>query len=211
MADTYDVLTYEEASTALGRGAADLNQADALERLITAASRRLDQAIGPIVARTVTSEAHDGGCTSIELNHGPISAIASITEYRGTSGSAVTAETAGAQPSAGYFAERYKPNPSLMSGVIVRRVSGNTDAWYPGFGNVLVTYTAGRVASTTAVDPVHKEAAVLILRNLWRPYDHSVGQVGEFDVPVQNFPAFALPNAVKDLLVEELQTSAGFG
>lgn len=210
-ADPLDVLTFNEAILALSIGASDTTRTELVERVVTTASRRLDEAIGPVVHRTVTAEVHDGGGWAIELNHGPVSSIASITEYQGATSTVVTAESAGSQPNDGYYAERYAPNPSLFSGVIVRRTSGYDSAWPCGRGNVLVTYTAGRAATTGAVDRRYKEAAVLIVRNLWRTYENSIGQVDEYDVPAQNFPTFALPNAVKDLLREELQTSVGFG
>lgn len=209
--DLYDVLTTTEAKQILSVALTDSSKDSTIERLVTTVSRRLDTLVGPVVQRSVTSEAHDGGCTSIHLEMYPVSAVASVSEYRGTSGYAVTAETAGTQPTSGFYAERYKANRSLMSGVLVRRVSGSTDAWYPGFGNVLVTYTAGHAASTTTVDPRHKEAAELMLRNLWRSYENTVGGVDQYDVPIQSFPTFAVPKAVRDLLAEEIQDSVGFG
>lgn len=211
MADTLDVLGFEEASAALAIGGSDTHKTADLARVITAASRRLDEAIGPVVQRTITSEIHDGGSSSIELNHGPVASISTVVEYQGSTAVTITAESAGFRPSDGYYAERYKPNPALMSGVLVRRVSGNTGEWSCGAGNVLVTYTAGRSVSTGAVDDRYKEAAILIVRNLWRPYQNGIGQLDEYDVPVSTFPTFGLPNAVKDLLREELQTSVGFG
>lgn len=211
MADTYDVITLAEARAALGFGASDTTRDTLIARVVTTASNRLDEAIGPVVKRTVTSEVHSGGSLTIELNHGPVSAVASVTEYQGTSATVVTAETAGTQPTDGFYAEQYAPDRSLMSGVLVRRVSGNDTCWYWGRGNIQVTYTAGRSESTGAVAARYKEAGVLILRNLWRPYENSVGQVDEYQTPVQTFPAFALPSAVKDLSREELQSSVGFG
>lgn len=205
-----DVLSMTEAKEALSIGALDVSRVNDLERLISTASTRLEEAIGPIVQRVVTHRV-DGGYARVELPLGPVSAVSSVTEWQGTSAVSVSEETLGSSPSDGWVGERYDPDPSLLSGILVRRSGGSNTCWYPGTANVEVTYTAGRVASTTDVDPRHKEAAVLLLRNLWRAYESSVGEVDEYGTPTQSFPAFALPNAVKDLLRREMQDSVGFG
>lgn len=211
MADTLDILTLAEARSILNFGASDTTLDTSIARVVTAVSRRLDTYVGPIVQRSVTSEIHSGGCPSIELGYGPISAISAVTEYQGTTATAITAETAGTQPTDGFYAERYKPNPALMSGVLIRRVSGTTIPWYCGSGNVLVTYTAGRSVSTGAVDPIYKQAGELMLRNLWRSYQQSTAGFNEYDVPAQNFPTFTIPRAVVELLEDEVQPTVGFG
>lgn len=211
MADTLDVLTLAEARSVLSLGAFDASQDDPLARVVTAVSRRLDEYIGPVVKRSVTSEVHSGGSTRIELAYGPVSAVSAVTEYQGTTATVLTAETAGTVPADGYYAERWTPNPSLLSGVLIRRCSGSTGLWWPGGGNVLVSYSAGRSVSTGSVDAKHKEAAGLMLRNLWRPYQQSIGGVDEFDTPTQNFPVVTIPKAVVDMLADEAQPMVGFG
>lgn len=207
----YDVLSTTEGKQILGVGLTDTSKDTTITRLITTASRRLDEAIGPVIQRSVTSEVHDGGCRAIELQWGPVSAISSVTEYQGETAVAVTAETLGTTPTDGYIAERYAPDRSLLSGMLIRRVSGYDRGWWHGRSNVAISYLAGRVASETQVEPRHKEAAGLILRNLWRPYENAVGSVNDYDVPVSSMPTFALPRAVVDLLEDEMQSSAGFG
>lgn len=205
-----DVLTTTEAKQILSISLTDTTKDTSLARVITAVSGRLDTLIGPVVQRAVTAEEVDAACSSeIELAYGPVSAISSVVEYQGTTAVTLTAETPGVQPTEAYRARRYAPNPSLMSGILVRRCSGSTRHWWPG--TVVVFYTAGRVASTTAVDADHKEAAGLILRNWWRSYENSIADLGEYDTPAQSFPAFAVPNAVRELLADELQTDDGFG
>lgn len=205
-----DVLTVTEAKQALSVGALDTTRQDDLVRLVSAASARLDEAIGPVVRRVVTHRV-DGGRHRLELPLGPVSAVSAVTEWQGTSAVSVSEETLGTAPSDGWAGERYDPDPTLLSGILVRRSGGANTCWYPGTGNIEVTYTAGRVASTTSVDPRHKEAAVLILRNLWRAYEMSTGRTDEYDVPSASFPTFALPRAVKDLLRREMQDQVGFG
>ena len=107
-------------------------------------------AVGPIITRAVTAEVHTGGRCTLELNHGPVTEVGSVTEYQGASSVVVTAETAGSEPTDGFYAERYAPNPSLLSGVLVRRYSGNDGVWWPGRGNIQITYTAGRSATVGA-------------------------------------------------------------
>lgn len=209
--DAYDVLTTTEGRQILGYASTDTTKDSTIERLVTAVSRRMDRLIGPVVQRAVTAEEIHAGCSPhIELSHGPVSAVSSVVEYQGTSAVTLTAETPGVQPTEAYRAERYAPNPALLSGILVRRCSGSTRHWWPE-ASVVVTYTAGRVASTTQVDQRHKEAAGLMLKNLWRSYEHSIGEVDQYDVPSASFPTFAVPNAVKELLNDELQTDDGFG
>jgi len=207
----YDVLSTTEARQILGVGSSDTSKDTIITRLVTTASRRLDEAIGPVIQRSVTAEEHDGGGCTIELQWGPVSAISSVTEYQGETALVITADTPGASATDGYLAERYKPDRSLLSGMLIRRISGYDSGWYAGRGNITVSYLAGRVASETQVEPRHKEAAGLILRNLWRPYENSVGSTGDYDVPVSSMPTFALPRAVVDLLAEEMQSPVGFG
>lgn len=208
--DTLDVVSLEEAKVALSIGSADDTAGADLARLITAVSRRLDDGIGPVVRRAATHRA-SGGRRILELPLGPVYSVTSVTEYQGTSAVTVTEETLGTSPSDGWAGERYDPDPTLYSGLLVRRSGGSDMCWYPGQGNVQVVYTAGRAADTSAVDARHKEAAILMLRNLWRSYETSVGGVDEYDVPVGSFPTFAVPRAVKELLAREWQTHVGFG
>lgn len=211
MADLLDVVTLAEAKAILSVSATDTSRDADVERLITAVSRRLDTLVGPVVRRAVTDEKHDGGRTVIELAHGPASAVATVIEHAGTTSKTLTEETVGTEPAEGWFGERYDPDPILYSGMIVRRVGGSDSRFEAGRGNVVVTYTAGRHLDTASVDKRFREAAGIMLRNLWRPYQESVGGVGEFDSPVQNFPGFAVPNAVLQLLSDEVIPEVGFG
>lgn len=211
MADTLDVLTLPEAKAALRIGATDTTMDDDLVRLITTVSRKLDECVGPVVRRTVTAERHNGGSRSIELGYGPVSSVSTVTEYQGDTAVTLTEQTAGTTPTNGWFGERYQPDRSLYSGIIVRTYGGQAGGWWAGVGSVAVTYTAGRATATSTVDARYKEAGVLMLRNLWRPYENSVGAVDEFDTPMQSFPTFTVPRAVRDMLAEEWQIAVGFG
>lgn len=199
MADPLDILTDAEARQILSIGTLDTNRPDLLAQVITTASRRLDECVGPVVKRSVTSETCTPHGSTIELSMGPVTAVSSITE----DGTAVS--------SSDWYALPYKPNPQLLSGVIVRRAGDYPYPWRCGLGLVTVGYLAGRFASTTAVEAKYKQGCALILKNLWRTYENNIGQADEYAVPQQSFPATAVPKAVRDLLQEEWQTSVGFG
>lgn len=211
MADTLDIVTLAEAKTALSIESTNTTQDTTLATVITTVSRKFDRAIGPTVQRSITSERHDGGQWWIELAWGPVSAVSAVTEYQGTTAVLLTNETVGTNPNDGFYAEPYDPDPSLLSGVIVRRVSGWDSAFYRGRGNVTVGYLAGRSIATTAVDARIKEAALITIRNVWRSYEQSIGGVDEYDVPSQSFPGFAIPNAAQQLVSELLRPEVGFG
>lgn len=210
MADARDLLTLAEAKRILRLSPGDASQDLELEAYVTAASRAMDSHFGNTVALSVTGEVHDGTNRSgrgyrhvIVLRHRPVTAVASVVEHRAGSPLTLAGETATGQPTDAYLADRYEPDPTLYSGFLRRRASGQ-DAWFDyGRGNIAVTYTAGRVASTAAVDPRFKRACGLILANLWRDREPGLETQGEFDVPRQSYPTFAIPNAAKQLLSEE--------
>lgn len=202
-ADTLDVLSLLEAKHELGIGPTDPIKDSTLARKITAVSRRLDQAVGPIVRRTITGEVHEGGCDWIQLRHRPVFSITTVTEYDATTATVLTAEDYDTQPTDSYLAQRWPTSTATYNGVIIRRSSGATARFPVGPEAVRVTYVAGRYATTATVDPVFKEAAAVMLKNAWRTQEAAVQALGEFDVPAQNFPTFGIPNYVRDLLADE--------
>lgn len=206
--NVYDVLTIGEAKARLSIKAT-LDSDAALMAAVTAVSRRLDQACGFIVRRDVTAEAYDGGQDIIRLRN-PAYALTTVTEYQGTTGSVLTRETVGTEPD-GYWAEPHAPEPTLFSGRLYRRTGGADRCWQPGRGNVTVTYTAGRYATTALVSPLFKRAAGDLLANWWRSGEPSVAPVGDFELPQRNFPTFGIPNAVKDQLRNEWREIPGIG
>lgn len=218
MADTRDLLTLAEAKQALRIGAGDSTEDDLLASYITAVSRELDRVAGHTVALTVTDELHDGTNSSgrgyrrkIILRHRPVIAVTTVIEHRSGNPLTLTPESTTQQPVDAYLADRYDPDPALFNGHIRRRTSGE-DAWFEyGRQNIAVTYTAGRVASTSDVDARFKHAARITLENLWRDREPGLEAQGEFDVPRQSFPTFALPNAAKVLLAEEIGQNKLFG
>ncbi len=213
--DTLDVLTLAEAKAVLDIDPNDGTKDKEVARVVTATSRKLDHLCGPVVTRTISNETHEfatyrdwGTRTTIEFNFCPVTTIVTVTNYLGTTATVLDAQTPGTSPSNGYYAESYKPDASLLSGVITRKTG-----LYPyPFGDLVsVTYIAGRYASTTLVDARFKEAASVTLRNSWRPYQQGVALLGEFDVPQQTFPSHGVPNYVFDILYDEIKPQIGFG
>lgn len=153
---TNDVLSSAEALAAVNL------TADSTGRLViltSAVSQQLDELCGPVVQRTVTAETHDGGSTFIALDERPVASVTTVTEYAGTTSTTLTAESNTSKTGNDYF---------LDTGGVIRRRSGGGDSRFPtGRGNVAVTYVAGRAANTAAVDAKFKQAAAMMLRNLW--------------------------------------------
>lgn len=210
MADPRDILTTAEAKRVLRIAVTDTTQDNELEVYITAASRMMDRHFGNTVALSVTDELHDGTNRSgrgwrskIILNKRPVISISTVVEHRAGSPATLTAETSTQQPADAYLAERYEPDRSLLSGIVRRRASGEDANWEPGRSNLAFTYTAGRYADTASVDARFKRVCGMVLANLWREREPGVLDQGEFVVPHQSFPGFAVPNAARAMLAEE--------
>lgn len=201
---TLDVISLDEAKQAINGTGTTADDTE-LSLWISAVSQRLDELVGPVVVRTITGEAHDGGLYAVHLAHAPITSITSVTEYDNGTERVLTAETTTTRPTAGYVADRYEPNPALLSRLLRRRSNGADTKFAPGRGNVVASYTAGRFADTASVEKRYKLAANLMLINLWRSQQASTGAVGEYDVPASNFPTFAVPRAVREMFSRELQ------
>lgn len=200
MADTLDVLTLAEAKAAVRIASTDSRYDTDLAGVITAVSRMLDRRYGPVVQRTITDEVHDGYRDRIVLRQAPITSVTSITEYSGTTGSALTVTTPGVQPANGYQLARWHTSTAAYSGRILRTAGGYQRTFN---GPVVVTYVAGRYSATATVDALWKDAAKVMVKNRWRADQVSTGNYDEFDAPAANFPGFALPNYVKDELESE--------
>lgn len=200
----HDVLTLAEAKAAINVTGVTTYDSE-LPAWITGVSELLDRHVGPIVQRAVTDEAHDGASGVIRTRLYPVAAWTSVTEYSGGVATVLTAETNLLQPASSYLAGRYGPDPTLYSGVLWRREAGYAATYATGVGNVVVSYIAGRYANTAAVTELFKRAAALTLQNIWNAQRPSLAQVGDFEIPQSNWPRFAIPNAVQEMLASEWQ------
>lgn len=202
IADTLDLLTLDEAKKALNIPLADTTFDLEVASYVTAVSRRIDDMCGPVVVRTITDEAHDGGGVYLFPYHTPVASVTTVTEWLSGTSTALTAETNAASTTTNYLL-----TGTGMHSTTIRRRSSWSDSYFPlGIGNVLVTYVAGRYANTAAVDPKFKQAAAKMLSLMWKG-DQGAGSV-TFGAPdevgggIAGF-GFAIPNFVVELLAEE--------
>ena len=183
MAEATDILTLAEARTALRQGSTQTANDTVIAHLVTAVTEHLDgdDGIGPTVIRTVTGETHDGRGTCIRLAHRPVESITTITE------SSVAVDPSGWLLDA-------------ETGFVYRRNGDRDTCWESGRDNIVVTYEAGRVATTVGVSAHIKQGAILFLRHLWRAEQWNAEGItsADFEVPQVAYPSFSVPNAVKD-------------
>lgn len=205
MADTLDLLSPTEASAALNTP----SDSTELARIVTAVSRRLDTLCGPIVKRSVGPELHDGTTSLIILREPPVwtgaSAVMTVAEWDGSTSHMIVAEVQGTPT-----AYDYQLDPT--AGFLYRRSGGWDTRWTVGRRNISVTYTAGRYADTASVDPLFKQAAMLMLQHVYNNTgSRNASQVGQPIGDGFSFVStisFALPNAVTDLLAGQLRAPA---
>lgn len=182
---TLDVLTQAEAFEAL-KGLQGGSDDVRVAALVSAISKRLDQACGPIVARTVNETFREGSGT-LFLKGRPFAGTATVTE-------AWHNETPVAVAAADYLLED-------------DGVSGRLSRWAGYWGSrVTVSYSAGRFATTDAVEEPFTTAAGLLLQHFWRP---AYGGGSETFGPPPGvlgtgIASFGFPDVVRDLLTGEL-------
>jgi len=193
-----DLLTLGEARSALAIDQTFAGSDDLLRTYISAISKRLDEACGAIVQRTITDELYDGGST-IWLKTKPVASVTTVTEYDGIVPTVLTRQTNTTEPSDGYVLEPTK-------GKLIRTSSGTKTIFEPGLQNIKVTYVAGRYTTTATVDPLFKIAAQSFLAHVWK-MNQGMGTstYGDYDGGFAVI-TYALPNRVKDLLGSEIQT-----
>lgn len=192
------VLSREEALNAIAQDGASMKvNLDTLDLLIAGASRMLDRKCGPVVIREQVDHL-DGGRPELMLRRRPVDSVTSVVEWRGNTSVTLTQEVLGSATTSQYqFDER--------TGQLWRRESACPACFYPGLRNIVVTYDAGRAASTADVDEQFKQAAGLTVANVWRR------EFGMHNPDAAAFAGatFALPNAARELLAGELLMDFG--
>lgn len=190
-----DVITEDEAKAGLNIPLSDTSQDTELAQVITAASRWLDDLVGPVVTRAVT-ETHQKPSNPIYLRQPPALGVTSVTEYSSGTGTVLTAEAV--STAGGYL---WNTNDHTVS-----RRSSFTDTDWTGQA-VVIVYTAGRYTSTANVDPRFKDACVTILQYLWqqrgtspqRAYDPETAQA----YGGSTWSAKGVNTQVRQMLVDE--------
>lgn len=186
-----DLLTTTEAKAAIGKGVSDATQGTLLAQYVTAVSEKLVDCCGPIVqSGTVSEVIYPAG--AVYLAQYPVASVTSVDSSALGSLSASDFRLVSA------------------SGKLERLVDG-IPCGFPSGGTITAVYTPGRCASTATVPDKFKLAASQMLKNAWRANEPAVATVGEFEVPRDTFPRFAVPNSVKELLGREWQSGSGVG
>lgn len=161
---TLDVLTLEEAKNAVNLSQSRVgNDEDVLEVAVTAVSLLLDDLCGPVVVRTITDELVDAPLGDLYTIKSPLYSVTSLKEYVNGTATTLTAEThlaAGTYRIVGQVGDHDRH--------IERRSSWALTPW--SYGQVLITYVAGRFTSTETVDARFKKAAAEILSGNWTKY-----------------------------------------
>lgn len=205
MADPLDVITLAEAHAALP-GITGTGSDTELAAYITAVSRRLDELCGPIVIRTITNERYDFLSfrdKRLTLRNAPSSrtsatTITSVTEYSSGTATVLAQENLTNSTGSDYRFDAY-------TGILYRQ-----GGWYPtSFApTVVVTYQAGRYADTASVDAKFKKAATMMVSMLWRREEGQGSSVFPGGIEPESIvqgATYAVPNAVKELLADELR------
>lgn len=152
-----DLVTLDEARSALGLGRGDTAQNPAISRLIGSATELIEAHMGYGVQREVV-ETSDGGQYRLQLQAWPVVSITSVT----VDGTAVTTEDWVIS----------LPNYGEVVGNL-HRPSGPQE--------MVITYQAGRFADTASVSDLWKEGCMIQLRHQWQNYQEQTGEVNEFD------------------------------
>lgn len=210
---TRDLLTLAEGRSAVNLpNPASVNPLDGdLQLYITGISGRVDKLCGPVVQRAVTGERHNGGKSKVLLELQHVASVTSVTEWAGTTQTALTAETDGTKPANGFLLD---PGEGGIYAWVWRR-SGNGDATFPvGRRNVVVAYIAGRYTATATVDETFKLAAASVLRRFWKREQSSWAQSPGFFEDAENSTAGlgfykAVDPMIKELLCDELLPAVG--
>lgn len=201
MADTLDILSFEEARRAIN---SQQVSPDDLALMLTAVSRVIDSVCGPVVVRTVTAELHDGGTCAVYLRRRPVTSVTLVREAQNPGSIETLAAVAWGAATDGYFAPPSVDDPTLKSGVIRRKLAGFDSEFWPGSDVVEVTYVAGRYATTDAVDERFKAACSAVLRRLWKREAGAWAQTPTFLEATDANPSSGFYRAVMPIVVELL-------
>lgn len=186
---------------------------DELQGYIDAASALLlnhpDYRIADASGLTSYTEWHDSGTDTVMLDHYPVTAVTSVTEYTNGSVQALAAEPVDGGSFTGYgwdYADGTGAN-----GLLVRLSNGAPVRWC---GNrVKVEYTAGAASVPADI----RLAALALIDHLWESQRGTQGSglpTGfEDDTPGSSLglpygSSFALPNRVRELLEPYTKTPA---
>lgn len=204
-----DLLTIEEARRA-GPGDGVTHHDDDLKIIVAGISTRIDQLCGPVVARQITDERHDGGRPRIFLDELHASGV-TVVEWSGTVQTPLDPETPGVVPDDGFLLDGSGGLAWLW-----RRRAGSDARFASGRRNIVVAYTAGRYESTVTVGEHFKLAASSVIRRVWKRESEAWAQSADFFPSVEDpsgqarFAGFfrAVKPVVDEFLGDELRPPA---
>lgn len=152
MADT-DLLSLDEALEAINMVGSGATHGEQIAQWVSAVSEVVDDKCGPVVIREIEDEViYPRGGLLFPL-YQPLVEVSEISEYVSGVATELTLEEVSA--SGDYL---------VRSGLIERRSGFSPVPWR---GPAVVSYTAGRFASTEEVSAKFKTAAGACLRRLW--------------------------------------------
>jgi len=158
-----DIISLTEAKHEIGGLSSNLDDT-LLAAYISAVSEHIDRLVGPVVNRTITGETHDtNGERELFLRSTPVSSITTCTEYLlGGTAQTITPDTVATKNAYGCWLN----TTDAHSARLARRMNGMPTYWPVG-GTVVITYVAGRYATTAAVNELYKHAARLAVATNW--------------------------------------------
>lgn len=163
-----DLLTLEESLSAISMTGSGAKQGQMVALFTSAISEWVDSEVGPVVVRTIENETHDGWNSSIIPKVQPVYALTSVTEYWSTTPQTLVPENFPSTTAYDYYLD--------SSGILHRRSSGGAVAFAQ---RVVITYQAGRYASTEAVGAKYKMAAAAVLAGAWTKYASAWSRGGD--------------------------------
>lgn len=173
--DLLDILTPAEALRALSLSDNSTSFTEELEQMVTGISGDIDRIAGPVVYRTVTGERHHGAGTSwVELKKRPVVSVSSLVEWNTGTSQTLTLDTDSVLNNYGFAID-------FDTGRVLRRSGGTPTLFADGTDNVIVTYVAGRYATTATVDRRFKRVAASVLRAEWAVASPSYRKTSNFD------------------------------
>lgn len=165
--DALDLLTPAEAKAAINAKPDYVDNLDVVERHVTAVSRMIDDRCGPVVRREIEGEIVWGGGDIVRVRRWPVAEFTLVRIACGTTITVLSSLAFGAGTE-GYVAPPWDEDPTLFSGILLRRGPTGWPLRWEGTPALEVSYVAGRCEDTESVPARFKDTASAVLRRLWK-------------------------------------------
>lgn len=160
---------------------------------IDAATIKIQEITGPVLARTVT-EYRDGGTSSLILTQRPVISVTSVTELIGSTQTVLTQNAYGAGTT------DYGFTFDSDACTVTRRMGNDAATFADGVGNIKIVYSAGYAAIPAEIGLASKAliqhwwSSSQLNRNGGRP------TLGGMDYSPAVGGGYAIPNFVREML-----------